>query len=187
MTKHYTYVFHLKDGTSHVTPVCRDLVRLRKEAMCLLTKLDLEPIEDEIQRRQASAAIAELRESEKLFASAIKAAAKEKRPSKLAGSGSMAHLKEPGKKLGSSWEYQKQWREKRKAELALSPEAAVQMKLAKQKAGNATKIAKYKEQIAVAKEAKKALLKQKPGCYTDPAYLDQVRKQKRAEFELDKL
>lgn len=108
MKKLYTYTFHLPNGT-HVStaPYC-DLIQLRKAAMCLLTSLDLDPNIREILKCKASNDIAELKLSIKEFTKQTKIAGKEKakaeKPTKTGA------LKEPGKKLGSSYAYQKQWR-----------------------------------------------------------------------------
>lgn len=106
MKKLYTYTFHLPDGTHISTAPYHDLIQLRKAAMCLLTSLDLDPNIRATLKCKASNDIAELKLSIKEYDKQTKIAGKEKAkaPTKT------ARLKEPGKKLGSSYAYIKAWR-----------------------------------------------------------------------------
>ena len=111
MKKLYTYTIHLPDGTHAVTPPYKDLIQLRKGTMSLITSLVMDPVLRDKLKAKASSDIADLKDSNKEYVRANKASSKEERVNPLLGSGSMEHLKIPGKPLSSSYAYQKQWRE----------------------------------------------------------------------------
>lgn len=149
MKKLYVYTIHLPDGTNAITPPYSDLIQLRKGTMSLITSLVMDPVLRDQLKAKASSDIAELKDSAKEYIRAGKEAAKARMPSPL---------KEPGKKLGSSYAYVKAWREANPEKYAeakaneklrkagLLPDASV-MKAEKQKKRKLNQLAVIKEEL----------------------------------------